>query len=95
MPSVTGSYAQLSNLPVTWSTNVAVSSGEFAVWAASPSGWYVGKLVPQNGTDSYATNLNLNVPTGSSYSIRVGWRATAGSGAFTIIGASSGTFAVN
>jgi FtsP/CotA-like multicopper oxidase with cupredoxin domain len=94
VPSVTGTYAQLTNLPVTWTTNAPVSSGEFAVWAVSPTGWFIGKLVPQNGTASYATSVNLNVPTGSGYTIRVGYRPTPGSGAWTIFGSSSGTFTV-
>ena len=95
VPAVTGSYAQNFSLAVSWTTNAPVSSGQFAVWAVSPGGWYIGKLVASNGTSSYSTNVTLNVPLGSGYSIRVGYRPTAGSGAWTIMGASSGTFTVN
>ena len=62
VPAVSGSYAQNASLPVTWTTSQAVASGEFAVWAVSPSGWYVGKLVAANGTASYATSITLAVP---------------------------------
>ena len=60
----------------------------------SGSGWYIGKIVPTNGDHSYATNVTLDVPVGSGYSIWVGYRPTAGSGAWTVFGQSSGTFTV-
>ena len=53
------------------------------MWADSGSGWYIGKLVPSDGTTSYATNVTLDVPVGASYRIVVGYRPTVGSGAFT------------
>jgi len=39
--------------------------------------------------------VTLSVPLGSTYSIWVGYRPTAGVGAFTTFGQSSGTFTVN
>jgi len=94
VPSITGSYPQNTGLDVSWTTNVAASSGEFAVWARSDFGWYIGKLVANNGTSSYATSVNLTVPQASGYSIIVGYRPLAGSGAWTVLGQSSGTFTV-
>jgi len=94
LPTITGSYPQSSSLPVSWTTNQVVSSGEFAVWAVSPSGWYIGKIVARNATTSYATNLTLAVPKGSGYQIRVGYRPVAGSGAWSSYGLSGGTFTV-
>ena len=96
VPSITGTYtAPNASLPVSWTTSAAVPVGaEFAVWADSGTGWYIGKLVAANGTSSYATSVTLNVPPGTTYSIRVGYRATAGSGAWSPVGQSSGNFTV-
>ena len=47
LTGATGSYPQNSSLPVTWTTSQVVTGGEFAVWAVSPSGWYIGKLVAE------------------------------------------------
>ena len=96
VPSITGTYAAPNaSLPVSWTTSAAVPVGaEFAVWADSGSGWYIGKLVAADGTASYNTSVTLNVPPGTTYSIRVGYRATAGSGAWSPFGQSSGNFTV-
>ena len=93
-PPSGGSYAQQDGLPVSWTTGAAVSSGEFAVWADSGSGWYIGKLVPNNGTAAYSTSVTLDVPVGSSYRIVVGYRPTVGNGAFTAFACNPGPFAV-
>jgi IPT/TIG domain len=95
LPAITGSYAQNASLPVSWTTNQAVSSGEFAVWAQSASGWYIGKIVAKNATTSYSTSVTLAVPLGSGYRVRVGYRPTAGSGSWTVLGLSGGSFTVN
>ena len=95
VPSITGTYAQNSALSVNWTTNTTVAGGEFAVWAVSPGGWYVGKTVAADGSAAYATTVNLGVPQAGGYSIWVGYRATAGSGAWTVFGQSSGSFTVN
>ena len=96
VPTINGDHAQNSGLPVSWTTNAALpSGGEFAVWADSGSGWYIDKTVPTDGGSSYGTSVTLNVPPGSGYSIWVGYRATAGSGAWTVFGQSGGTFTVN
>ena len=45
-PIGTSSQAQGSALPVTWTTNAAVASGQFSLWVvSSANGWYVGKIV--------------------------------------------------
>ena len=62
-PTGAVSQAQGTSLPVTWTTNAAVSGGEFSLWAVSPSnGWYVGKIVPADGSASYADAVDLDVP---------------------------------
>jgi len=94
-PPAGGSYAQNFSLPVTWTTDVPISTGEFVVWANSGSGYYIGQLVPNNGTASNSTNVTLNVPPGTTYDIVVGYRPTVGSGAWNQLGASAGTFTVN
>ena len=70
VPTISGTYPQNTALPVSWTTSSAVSTGQFAVWVRSASGWYVGKLVAVNGTASYATSVSLAVPAGSGYSSR-------------------------
>jgi hypothetical protein len=95
VPSITGSHAQSSSLPVTWTTKQVVVSAEFAVWAVSPNGWYIGKIVARNATTSYATSITLAVPKAGGYQIRVGYRPTAGSGAWSTYGLSGGSFTVN
>ncbi len=45
-PTGTTSKAQGATLPVTWTTNAAVASGQFSIWVVSTgNGWYVGKIV--------------------------------------------------
>ena len=76
-PATPTSQAQGSALPVTWTTNTAVTSGEFSLWVVSPAnGWYVGKVVPADGSASYANSVNLDVPAGAGYRIFVYYRAT-------------------
>jgi len=96
-PPAGGSYAQNFSLPVTWTTDVPISTGEFVVWAYSGSAFYIGQLVANNGTASNSTSVTLNVQPGpgTTYNIVVGYRPTVGIGAFTEYGASAGTFTVN
>ena len=62
-PTGTTSQAQGSALPVTWTTNAAVASGQFSIWVVSPgNGWYVGKIVAADGKASYVDSVDLNVP---------------------------------
>ena len=76
-PAAPTSQAQGSALPVTWTTNTAVTGGEFSLWVVSPAnGWYGGKIVPADGTASYANSVNLDVPAGAGYRIFVYYRAT-------------------
>ena len=90
-PTGTGTQAQGSTLPVTWTTNVAVGSGEFSIWVVSPAnGWYVGKIVAANGTASYSSNVTLNVPGGTGYRIFVYYRALS-TDPWGVYGFSSGT----
>ena len=50
-----------------------------------------GKIVPYT---TNSTSVTLNVPPGTTYDIVVGYRATVGSGAWSVLGASAGTFTV-
>ena len=77
-PSGTSTQAQGESLPVTWTTNAAVSGGEFSLWLVSPSnGWYGGKLVPADGAADYASSLALDVPVGAGYRVFVYYRASS------------------
>ena len=62
-------------LPVTWTTNQAVASGEFSIWVVSPAnGWYGGKIhdaADTVGPASYADSVDLNVPAGAGYRVRL------------------------
>ena len=90
-PAGTSSLAQGSALPVTWTTNAAVTSGEFGLWVVSPAnGWYVGKVVPADGTASYANSVNLDVPVDAGYRVFVYYRATP-TDPWGIYGFASGT----
>ena len=90
-PTGTSGQAQGSGLPVTWTTNQTVGSGQFSLWVVSPSnGWYVGKIVNADGTASYANSVTLNVPADTGYRIFVYYRATTGD-PWGIYGMSPGT----
>ena len=85
-------------LPVTWTTNQAVASGEFSIWVVSPAnGWYVGKIhdaADTVGPASYADSVDLNVPAGAGYRVYVYYRAT-GNDPWSLYGMSPGTVDVN
>ena len=90
-PTGTGSQAQGSSLPVTWTTNTTVASGQFSIWVVSPgNGWYVGKIHAADGTASYSDSVDLNVPVDSGYRVYVYYRATSGD-PWGIYGMSPGT----
>ena len=90
-PTGTSSQAQGSTLPVTWTTDVAVGSGEFSIWVVSPAnGWYVGKIVAANGSASYASSVTLNVPADTGYRVFVYYRALS-TDPWGLYGFSSGT----
>jgi large repetitive protein len=81
-PTGVTSKKQGDPLQVSWTTNAAVTSGEFSIWVVSPAnGWYGGTIVPNNGTASYPDkSITLNVPVGTGYKLYVYWRSTIGSG---------------
>jgi hypothetical protein len=93
-PATAVTQAQGTSLAVSWTANQSVESGEFAVWAVSSSGWYIGKIVRPNGSSSYAANVALDIPLGGPYRVRVGWRPTPGSGSWAVVPASPGTVTV-
>ena len=76
-PTGTTSQAQGASLPVTWTTNAAVASGQFSIWVVSTgNGWYVGKIEAADGTASYADSVTLDVPVDTGYKVYVYYRAT-------------------
>ena len=93
-PTGTTGKSQGEALPVTWTTNAAVTSGQFSLWVVSPgNGWYVGKIhdaADTVGPASYADSVDLNVPAGAGYRVFVYYRASSGD-PWTIYGMSSGT----
>ncbi len=89
-----GTYFVGGGLPVSFTDNQALSGGQFAVWADSGTGWYATKTLLANGSGSYATSLTLNVPEGSTYKVRVGYRPVPGTGSWIAYGLSAGTFTV-
>jgi hypothetical protein len=60
----------------------------------SGSYWSPGTIVARTGSTSYSTSFPLAATPGSGYRIVVGYRATTGSGAWTVFGSSSGSFTV-
>ena len=82
------------SLPVAWTTNTSVDTGEFSLWVVSPAnGWNVGKLVAADGSANCADSVNLNVPVDTGYRMFVCYRATSGD-PWSIHGFSSGTVTV-
>ena len=95
-PSGSSSYAKGASVTVKWTTNIAISDGEFGVWARSGSqNWYDYKPVTPNGSNSYILGLTLDTAVaGSGYNAIVAWRPIAGSGTWGSWGTSPGTFTV-
>ena len=94
-PTGSGSYAVGASLTVNWSSNMALASGEFAVWARSSGGaWYGGTLMAASGGTSFSNSLTLSVPAGSGYQAIVSWRPTVGTGAWVSFATQTGSFAV-
>jgi hypothetical protein len=91
-PTGTTSQAQGTSLPVTWTTNANVTSGEFSLWVVSStySGWYVGKIHAADGSASYSDSVTLSVPADSGYRVFVYYRATPAD-PWSIYGMSTGT----
>jgi hypothetical protein len=94
LPAISGRYLRNSSLPVTWTTNQVLTSGELGVWAVSGSYWSPAQIVARTGSTSYSTSFPLAAAPGSGYRIVVAYRATVGFGSWTVFGSSSGTFTV-
>ena len=93
-PSAGSLWQEGSLQTVAWTTDPAVSTGEFRVWLVSAGGaWYVGKQVlPTAGRTSYSTSVRAAVPAGS-YRAAVYWRPATGSGDW-VLTAKSASFTV-
>ena len=77
-PSGTGSYASGSSLTVSWTSDRALSSGEFGVWVRSASQqWYIGQLVAATGGTSCSKTITLGLPAGSGYQVIVAYRSSS------------------
>lgn len=86
VPSASTVWPVNSTQYVSWNVNPALDGGQFLVALVSPGGvWYVNKLVAGTAAKtSYTTAVNTVVPAGSGYRAAVYWRATPGSGAWTV-----------
>ena len=93
-PAGSATVPRGGRLTATWNTDRVVPGGEFGMWVGSAAGWYLGKVVPRNATTSYETSATLNVPAGGPYTVRVGYRPIAGSGAWGCYAYSPGTVTV-
>ena len=88
------SLAQGADLPVAWTTNAAVTGGEFSLWLVSPANsWYGGAIVPADGTASYAGGLAADVPAAAGYRVFVYYRVTP-TDPWSIYGFAAGTVEV-
>ena len=70
---------QGSTLPVTWTTDGAVASGQFSIWVVGAgNGWCVGKIHEADGRASYSDAVDLNVPVDAGYRVFVYYLAQTG-----------------
>ena len=94
-PTGHGSLTVGDTLNVAWTSDRALGSGEFAVWARSRAGIrYLGDVVPAAGGTSSRHGLVLNVPVGTGYQVIVAYRATPGTGSWGSLATSPGLFDV-
>jgi archaellum component FlaF (FlaF/FlaG flagellin family) len=78
-PSGSGSQAQGSSLPVTWTTDAAVARGQFSLWLVSPGGaWYLSKVVAAGSSTGYDESVSLNLPVADGYRVYIYYRASSG-----------------
>ena len=80
-PTGTSSKTQGASLPVTWTTDHAVASGEFGIWVVDHRrGWYGGKIVGRDRRQpSYDDERQPRTcRSASGYTIFVYYRATSG-----------------
>jgi streptogramin lyase len=88
-------HAVGDTLDVAWTSDRALGSGEFAVWARSRLGVrYLGDVVPAAGGTSSRHGLVLNLPVGTGYQVIVAYRATPGTGSWGSLATSPGLFDV-
>jgi len=91
-----------SSLTVSWSTQTAFSTGQFALWVRSPQGiWHwAAPLIPANGTTSYQTIIDLDevapaITSGLGYQVIVAYEPMAYTGFWMSWATSPGVFAVD
>ncbi|MEI6851072.1 MAG: hypothetical protein WCK26_03845 [Candidatus Saccharibacteria bacterium] len=94
----TSSYQQGGSVPVRFSTNQIIRTGEFGVWSRSSNGTYYSykSVSPNISTTSYAVEFPLTKdPVGSGYQIIMAYRPQSGTGTWNNWATSSGSFKVN
>ena len=95
-PAGPDTYASGDPMTVGWTSDQALSTGEFGVWVRSSSDtWYIGQVVPATGGTSFSTPITLSLPTGSGYQVIVAYRPTSGSGTWGSWATSWWSFAVS
>ena len=69
-----------ASLPVTWTTNQAVTSGQFSIWVVDPANGLVrGQDTPPPTAPRATPNgVDLNVPVDAGYRVYVYYRAALG-----------------
>ncbi len=93
-PSGLGTYTSAQSFTASWSADIDLDAGQFAVWARSAAGsWYIGQLAPTGAGDdalTYSASLSLSGVPAGYYQVIVGYRPTVGSGAFVSYATSYG-----
>jgi Divergent InlB B-repeat domain/FG-GAP-like repeat len=81
---------------VYWTSDQALSVGEFGIWARSASGnWYVAQLLAASGGTSFNTSLPLSGVPAGWYQAIVAYRPTVGSGSWMSFATSPGVFSID
>jgi len=98
-PAGQDSYVSGNTFTATWTTDLAVSTGQFAVWVRSADGgtWYwMAPLVPANGTTSYSAPINLTgVAPGLGYQVIVAYEPISYTSLWAGWATSPGVFSVD
>jgi alpha-tubulin suppressor-like RCC1 family protein len=95
VPAAGAMWQTQATYAVSWNVTPAMTSGEFlvALVNTATNAWWQNRFVPfVAGRTSHSVNVNTNVPAGT-YRAAVYWRATPGSGVYTVT-SKSGVFTI-
>ena len=80
-PSGPGTYASGDTMTVGWTSDQALTTGEFGVWVRSSSDqWYIGQIVPATGGTGFSKTITLGLPAASGYQVIVAYRPSSSAG---------------